>query len=228
MHCHALDATARDAKGLKMANKKRKCKRCGEYRDAESGVQTPSAWFCCHAHAIEFSIEASRKRTDRLRLKAVRAHEQEAKNAAKRDRERTAKRKKELNRSHHLDQLQKLVNQWVVHVRDKDKPCCTCGTTNPFIKYDAGHYRSRGACPEARFIPTNIHRQCSVRCNVYGSGMRAEYIEFLRSGYGQEHLDWLDGPHHTLKEQLPDADAIDAEMARYRKMLREAGLKPNA
>lgn len=211
-----------------MANKKRKCKRCGEYRDAESGVQTPSAWFCCHAHAIEFSMEASRKRTERLLAKAVRAQAVDAKNAAKRDRESTAKRKKELNRSHHLDKLQKLVNQWVVHVRDNDKPCCTCGTTNPFIKYDAGHYRSRGACPEARFILTNIHRQCSVRCNVHGSGMRSEYIEFLRAEYGQEHLDWLDGPHPSIKEQFPDADAIDAEMARYRKMLRDAGLKPNS
>lgn len=211
-----------------MANKKRKCKQCGEYHDAESGVKTPSAWFCCHAHAIEFSIDASRKRQERLKAKAVRAQAAEAKNAAKRDRERTAKRKKELNRSHHLDQLQKLVNQWVVHVRDKDKPCCTCGTTNPFIKYDAGHYRSRGACPEARFILTNIHRQCSVRCNVHGSGMRSEYIDFIRAKYGQEHLDWLNGPHPSMKEQFPDADAIDAEMARYRKMLRDAGLKPNA
>jgi len=189
-----------------MANRKKKCKQCGEYHEAESGVQTPVAWFCCHAHAIEFSIEASRKRTWRLLAKAVRAQAVEAKNAAKRDRERVAKR----------------------NVRDKDKPCCTCGTTNPFIKYDAGHYRSRGACPEARFIPTNIHRQCSVRCNVHGSGMRSEYIDFISAEYGQEHLDWLDGPHQSLKEMLPDADAIDAEIARYRKMLRDAGLKPNA
>ena len=211
-----------------MANSKRKCKHCSQFKPAEDGVKTPSAWFCCHSCAVEFSIDASRKRAERLRDKAVRVQAVEVKNAAKRDRERTAKRKKELNRSHHLDQLQKLVNQWVVHVRDKDKPCCTCGTTNPFIKYDAGHYRSRGACPEARFILTNIHRQCSVRCNVHGSGMRSEYIEFLRAEYGQDHLDWLDGPHQSLKELLPDADAIDAEMVRYRKMLRDAGLKPNA
>lgn len=211
-----------------MANLRKKCKRCGEYRDAESGVQLPAGFFCSKEHAIEHGLEASRKRTERLRAKAVRAQAAEAKNAAKRDRERTAKRKKELNRSHHLDQLQKLVNQWVVHVRDKDKPCCTCGTTNPFIKYDAGHYRSRGACPDARFILTNIHRQCSVRCNVHGSGMRSEYIDFIRAEYGQEHLDWLDGPHQSIKELLPDADAIDAEMVHYRKMLRDAGLKPNA
>lgn len=210
-----------------MANKKKRCKCCGNYHDAESGVQTPAAWFCCHAHAIEFSIDVSRKRSERLRAKAVRVQAVEVRNAAKRDRERTAKRKKELNRSHHLDQLQKLVNQWVVHVRDKDKPCCTCGTTNPLIKYDCGHLRTRGASPATRFLLSNMNRQC-VRCNMYESGRVAEHKAYVVATYGQETLDFIYGPHPTLKERLPDADAIDAEMARYRKMLRDAGLKPNA
>lgn len=210
-----------------MANSRRKCKQCSEYKPESDGVKTPLAWFCCHSCAIKFSISANRKRSERLRAKAVRAHEQEAKNAAKRDRERTAKRKKELNRAKHLDQLQKLVNQWVVHVRDKDKPCCTCGTTNPFIKYDCGHLRTRGASPATRFLLSNMNRQC-VRCNMYESGRVAEHKAYVIATYGQETLDFIYGPHPTLKEQLPDADAIDAEMVRYRKMLRDAGLKPNA
>ena len=211
-----------------MANKKKRCKRCGEYLDVESGVQLPAGFFCSKEHAIEHGIEESRKRLERLRAKAVRAQAVDVKNAAKRDRERTAKRKKELNRSHHLDQLQKLVNQWVVHVRDKDKPCCTCGTTNPFIKYDAGHLRTRGASPATRFLLQNINKQCSVRCNVHASGAVGEHKAYVIATYGQETLDFIYGPHPTLKEQLPDADAIDAEMVRYRKMLRDAGLKPNA
>ena len=211
-----------------MANKKKRCKCCGDYGEASEGVQTPNGWFIDYSHAIKHSIDVSRKRSERLRLKALRVHEQEAKNAANRDRERTAKRRKELNRSHHLDQLQKLVNQWVVHVRDKDKPCCTCGTTNPFIKYDAGHLRTRAASPATRFLLQNINKQCSVRCNVHAAGAVGEHKAYVIATYGQEILDFIYGPHPTLKEQLPDADAIDAEMARYRKMLREAGLKPNA
>lgn len=211
-----------------MANRRKKCKRCGEYRYAELGVQLPAGFFCSKEHAIEHGLEASRKRTERLRAKAVRAQAVVAKNAAKRDRERMSKRKKELNRSHHLDQLQKLVNQWVVHVRDKDKPCCTCGTTNPFIKYDAGHLRTRAASPATRFLLQNINKQCSVRCNVHAAGAVGEHKAYVIATYGQETLDFIYGPHPTLKEQLPDADAIDAEMARYRKMLRDAGLKPNA
>lgn len=210
-----------------MPNKKKRCKRCGEYLEAESGVQLPAGFFCSKEHAIEHGLEASRKRTERLRAKAVRAQELEARNSAKRDRERIAKRRKELNRSHHLDQLQKLVNQWVVHVRDKDKPCCTCGTANPFIKYDCGHLRTRGASPATRFLLSNMNRQC-VRCNMYESGRVAEHKAYVIATYGQETLDFIYGPHPTLKEQLPDADAIDAEIVRYRKMLRDAGLKPNA
>lgn len=201
---------------------KRKCKLCGEYRSASDGVKAPAGFFCCHDHAIQFAMEKSAKLRERQAAKARRESEAKAKEARK----ATKARIKELNRPKHLDQLQALVNQYVLHVRDANKPCCTCGTTNPHIKYDAGHYRSRGACPEARYILTNIHRQCSVRCNVHGSGMRAEYIEFIRAKYGQDHLDWLDGKHPSLKEQLPDSEAIDAEIARYRRMIRDAGLKP--
>lgn len=205
-----------------MANSQRKCKRCGEYKPASDGVRTPAGFFCCHAHAVEFAIAKSQAAAKRKAAAARKAQEAERKMSASANR----KRKNELNRSAHLDKLQALINQWVVHVRDKNQPCCTCGTTNPNIKYDCGHFLSRGARPELRFELTNMHRQCSTVCNVYGSGKRAEYTEFIRSKYGQEHLDWMNGPHPLLKEQLPDADAIDAEIAKWRKKLREAGVRP--
>lgn len=116
--------------------------------------------------------------------------------------------------------LQDEVNRYV-KLRDRDEPCCTCGTRNPLIKYDAGHYRTRGSCPELRFELTNIHKQCSVNCNQHGSGKRVEYQGFLRDKYGQAHLDWLDGPHPSLKEQFPDIEAIKNEIARYRKLNKE-------
>jgi len=39
-----------------MANSKRKCKHCSQFKSAKDGVKTPSAWFCCHSCAVEFSI----------------------------------------------------------------------------------------------------------------------------------------------------------------------------
>ena len=71
-----------------MANKKKRCKCCGDYGEVSEGVQTPNGFFIDYSHAIKHSIELSRKRTERLLAKAVRAQAVEAKNAAKRDRER--------------------------------------------------------------------------------------------------------------------------------------------
>lgn len=72
-----------------------------------------------------------------------------------------------------------------------------------------------------------FYKQCSVECNVHGSGKRKEYELFIIKKYGQDHLDWLLGPHKLLKEQLPHYTDIKDEIARYRKLLREEGLKPN-
>jgi hypothetical protein len=128
-------------------------------------------------------------------------------------------------RTEWYDILQALVNQYVNHVRDDGKPCCTCGKTSN-VKYDAGHFRTRGSCPELRFELKNIHRQCSVNCNQHGAGMRAEYRVFIVKEYGQETLEWLEGPHKSLKEQFPHYNDIKAEIIRYRKLIREHGLKP--
>ena len=164
-----------------------------------------------------------------IKLAEKRKRDQLAANAKKREQnqqekeERKALRIRKIalrTRSEWYDILQEEVNKYV-RLRDAGKPCCTCGTTNPNIKYDAGHYRTRGSCPELRFELTNIHRQCSVNCNQHGSGKRLEYQQFLRETYGQEHLDWLDGPHPTLKEQYPDIDSIKSDIEKFRRLNRE-------
>lgn len=181
----------------------------------ESMVKLPVGWFCCMDHAMGYASDKRSKAKDR-----------ERKNQSTSSKRETRKRLNELDRPKHLDKLQDLVNQYVVQVRDVDKPCCTCGTTSQSVQYAAGHYRSRGACQELRFNLFNIHKQCNVKCNKYGSGMRSEYRDFIVETYGQDMLDWLDGSHDKLKAQLPDADAIESEIARYRKLLRDAGVKP--
>ena len=44
-----------------MAVSKRKCKQCGEYREAETGVKVPSGWFCSHDHAVAFAMDSAKK-----------------------------------------------------------------------------------------------------------------------------------------------------------------------
>lgn len=215
---------------LSMANSKRRCGFCGNRFKTETMVIKGAQAFCTNDHWIENQVKNSDAliaKGQRMQKAAKRKEEIEEEKAAKAERKRLKQRKEALKpMSEHYDKLQDLVNQWIVHVRDKGKPCFTCGTAKPSIKYDAGHYRTRGACSELRFEITNIHKQCSVNCNQHGSGMRKEYRDKIVEVYGQDHLDWLDGKHPRLKDQLPDADAVNIEIVKYRKLLRAEGLKP--
>lgn len=202
-----------------MATSKLKCTGCKSRFPAEGMISTPAGKF----HDKQCMMKYAYGNKDKLVKKGrtIKA------NIEKEERRELKRRKEKLKpMSAHYDKLQELVNQWIVHVRDVGKPCFTCGTTNPSIKYDAGHYRTRKSAPEIRFEPKNIHKQCSVNCNQHGSGMRKEYRDKIVEVYGQDTLDWLDGPHPRLKDQLPDMDAVNVEIARYRKLLRDAGLKP--
>lgn len=194
-----------------MANSKRKCAYCKERKPSETMFIKGTQAFCSKDHYIEYAV--SNKKSLVKKGKNI---------IDKEKRKRHSQRKKELRPiKWWQDELQKVVNYYVVHIRDKDKPCCTCGNTNPDIKYDAGHYRTRGAAPEIRYELKNIHKQCSVRCNQYGSGMRAEYREFIVNEYGKEALEWLDGKHKSLKETFKGWEDYEKEIQRYKKLIKE-------
>ena len=197
-----------------MANSKRECKYCKEY--SAEFIKVPAGTFCTFDHALKFANEKQSRDAKRARSKADR-----------KDRATTKQRKKELmTRTEWYNKLQTLVNQYVKY-RDRNEPCCTCGTTNPNIKYDAGHFFTRAARPDIRFELTNIHIQCSMKCNQHGSGMRAEYTQFIIKRYGADHLAWLESEGKPLKEQFPSWENIEKEIIRYRKLLRACGIGPH-
>lgn len=205
-------------------NRKRTCKNCNKSKiPACEGWIIGVNFVCSTSCGFELSNNALYKlRSDRTK-EAVRKVKKEKTEAKKK---LTERRKGIQPIKYWQDKLQKLVNQYIVHVRDVGKPCCTCGTDSPSIKYDAGHYRTRAAAPELRYELTNIHKQCSVRCNVHGSGMRKEYQGFIEHHYGRDHLEWLDGVHPQLKDTFPDWRAYEAEITKYRIKLKESGVKP--
>jgi hypothetical protein len=191
---------------------KLRCKYCKEYFNRETMVKYPSGRFCTKDHATEWAIENQVKG---------------AKKIQKLERKETRQKKKELmTRSQWYSKLQKLVNQYITKVRDVGKPCCTCGTTNPDIKYDAGHCFTVGGRPDTRFDLSNIHIQCSQNCNVYGSGMVAEHKQFIIHNLGRSELDRLERIGKPLKEQFPNWQDIELEIVRYRTLLRDNNINP--
>ncbi|AZF05634.1 recombination protein NinG [Pseudomonas sp. R5-89-07] len=137
-------------------------------------------------------------------------------------REIKVRKEKLKSRADHLREAQAAVNAYV-RLRDAYLPCISCDSTpndNDLMtgsRWDAGHYRSVGACPELRFEPLNIHRQC-VKCNRNLSGNAVEYRIRLVSRIGAEKVAWLEGLHPAYKYTIEEIKAIKAE---YRAMTRE-------
>ncbi|MFP5424719.1 MAG: recombination protein NinG [Gammaproteobacteria bacterium] len=129
------------------------------------------------------------------------------------------------SRSEHMREAQALFNEFV-RLRDSDQPCISCDSLpsdHDLItgsRWDAGHYRSVGACPELRFEPLNVHRQC-VKCNRNLSGNAVEYRIRLVRRIGADKVDWLEGPHQARKYTIEDLKALKAECRAKIKQLKE-------
>lgn len=152
------------------------------------------------------------------------ANQQVARKAIdQRDRREIKVRKEKLkSRADHVREAQAAVNEYV-RLRDAQLPCISCDSMPndsdlmTGSRWDAGHYRSVGACPELRFEPLNIHRQC-VKCNRNLSGNVVEYRFRLTLRIGAEKLAWIEGPHEPRKYTVEEIKIIKAE---YRAKTRE-------
>lgn len=115
-----------------------------------------------HPECIDGYAEAQAAKAERAEAKKARA-------AAKVERAETKKRLRELRPLREfLAEAQAAFNAWV-RARDEGLPCISCGELHPPElgpggAWDAGHFLSRGAHPEKRFMEDNVHRQCKV-CN---------------------------------------------------------------
>jgi hypothetical protein len=192
---------------------KRKCRHCKDYFNPVDGIIVPVGFYCSYEHMREHT---------RPKAKAIYIK-----------REKVAKKAKQndlMTRTKWHQKLQSVVNQYIVHVRDKGKPCFTCGTQSQSIKYDCGHYihAGSGGGDRRRFIEMNLHKQCSMQCNQHGGGMPEIYAQRITETYGLDKLEWLQGVHNhpLLKERFPHWSDVEIEINRYRQLLRDNGLKP--
>ena len=193
-------------------------KKCGEFFISKANGHCG----CCDEHQsifVDQFFEKEREKKER-KLKAEIKKKQKAKK-----KKHTARKKKldENDLSKQLRLTQSAVNRLVM-VINAGKPCFTCGNRNPFIKYCAGHYKTVGAYPELRFNLKNINLQCNFHCNCNLSGNIAGtknsrgYRQGIIDDFGQERLDYLDGPHDSIKYTCQDLIAFRKEV---RKITRE-------
>lgn len=73
-----------------------------------------------------------------------------------------------------------------IRLRDKDKPCITCGK---YGDKDCGHFISR-RFEATRFDEKNVHGQC-IKCNRFEYGNQYEHGKAIDRLYGEGSADFL-------------------------------------
>lgn len=88
------------------------------------------------------------------------------------------------------------------------------------MQWEAGHYLSKGARPELRFVLANINLQCH-RCNVQLSGNQAKYRIGLVDKIGEAAVEELEGPHPPAKFTREGLEALRRQIAAMTRQLRK-------
>lgn len=182
--------------------RKRKCANCGEsFRPFSSMVK-----WCGTDCGAELGLKKLEK------VKALEARRESAQHRAK------LADSKPL--SHWLALTEAIVHKYI-HARDRGLPCISCGTRRT-VQWEAGHYLSKGARPELRFVLANINLQCH-RCNELLSGNQAKYRIGLVDKIGEAAVQELEGPHppakftrEVLAELRKHISALTRELERTR------------
>ncbi len=181
-------------------------------------------WWCCEEHKDELIT----KLAEESKQKRIQAAERRRKDEAQQERRSLKVRKLALKPdSHFKKQAQQAFNLFI-RTRDHDRPCISCGETNPPDlhggQWDCGHFKTVGAHPELRFEELNAHRQCKS-CNAgsskyaaKGATVAQQYEANLIAWIGQEAVDWLNGPHEMTNYRRDDFIRIRDE---YREKTRQ-------
>jgi hypothetical protein len=127
-------------------------------------------------------------------------------NSSKEVKKRVAQMKKELKtHSDYIQILQKVFNTYI-RLRDKDKPCISCG--KPLTgKFDAGHFFPTTK-QSLRFDENNVHGQC-VHCNQHLHGNITRYAYNLPKRIGYEAFEDLHArSNDTIKLTIPEIQEL--------------------
>ena len=167
-----------------------------------------------------FASEACRDKVAMANLKKIKAKNARKISADKKKAEKTA-RANHRQAKEAIKPLSKLKSEAqaafnkYVRLRDYYDPCISCGKSKQEIEgeqgwkvggcWDAGHFKTRGAKKQLRFILFNVHKQCKS-CNG-GSGkfsgkaatVDAQYQENLIKKIGKEKVAWLNDNNDIVR-----------------------------
>lgn len=215
-----------------MANSKRKCKQCKIYHLTDSGVKVPAGSFCGFDCVVEFAQDKRDKDSEKLKLKARQTVAKKEKTVRS---ELRARKEAIKPKSKWLAEAQAAFNKYI-RLRDYYDPCISCLKLREVVEaeqgykvggcWDAGHFMTRGAKGQLRFVLFNVHKQCKS-CNA-GGGKFSHKAATVDAGYrvnlvkkiGLEKVEWLENNNELDiskgdVEYLKRVKKIFSKRARY-------------
>lgn len=114
-------------------------------------------------------------------------------------------------------EAQAAVNRWIVHCRDANQPCISCGRHHEGA-WHAGHYRSRGSAAHLALDPRNLAKQCAP-CNLHLHGNLIAYRAGLIARHGVAFVEALEADDTPRHYSPDDLRAIRAEFVAKLKTL---------
>lgn len=116
--------------------------------------------------------------------------------------------------SNHIKLFQAVFNTFI-RLRDKDKPCVSCGVEK-CEEFHAGHYIA-STYQYLRFNELNVHKQCS-KCNTHLRGNSIPYRIELINRIGLAEVEYLENSRHMMLEiTIPE---IKEKIIEYKKKIK--------
>ena len=169
--------------------KPKTCKACKTKFTPERQFQVTCSWECGLEHAK--NLKAKKHRAD---VKTFRSED----------------------KSILRDKAQQVFNKFI-RLRDKDKPCISCGYSGDKRQWHASHYMPMGNNPAIRYSEDNVHKSCSI-CNNHLSGNLVKYREALILKLGLEKVEWLEAQRNPYKWTIEELKEI---IEIYKKKVKE-------
>lgn len=138
---------------------KRKCKYCLERYTPKYSTTEPCPKYECRLKHLEANT-----------AKINRANKAIARNEIK-------------SYAQRLSEAKKVFQKWI-RLRDKDKPCISCGTISSSV-WDGGHFKKAELYSGVIFHEHNVNLQCG-KCNRFLAGNELNYRTGLIAKIGEE------------------------------------------
>lgn len=145
----------------------------------EKVIKTPFGNFYNKDHAETFAINKYNKDREKKLAKTKQSQAKKEKAVRKLHREQKEAIKP---KSKWLAEAQAAFNKYI-RIRDYKEPCISCGKPKEVVEseqgwktggcWDAGHFMTRGAKGQLRFVLFNVHKQCKS-CNGGGGRFSAK------------------------------------------------------